>query len=132
MKPASKSIIKAQEESSLLPTYTGGIGVLDTSGKEQSPNPDDLVLTHVHLGFEGMGMDDGDFVGMAVLGSILGGGGSFSAGGVSCATFIYYATITIVITKNYNHNQNLVTNIQARKRNVYSIVYPSLEQERLD
>jgi processing peptidase subunit alpha len=48
----------------------------------KSPNPDDIDLTHVQVGYEAMGMDDGDIYGMTVLGVLLGGGGSFSAGGV--------------------------------------------------
>lgn len=83
MEPASKSILKAQLDASPPAKYTGGIGILDTSSMDKSPNPDDMVLTSVLLGFEGMGMDDGDIYAMTVLGTLLGGGGSFSAGGVS-------------------------------------------------
>jgi mitochondrial-processing peptidase subunit alpha len=80
--PASKSILKAQQESSQAPIYKGGILTLDTSNLPKSPNPDDIDLTHVQVGYEAMGMDDGDIYGMTVLGVLLGGGGSFSAGGV--------------------------------------------------
>lgn len=38
-------------------------------------------LAHVVIGFEGVSLSDNDFVTFYVLQSLLGGGGSFSAGG---------------------------------------------------
>lgn len=38
-------------------------------------------LAHVVIGFEGVSLSDNDFVAFCVLQSLLGGGGSFSAGG---------------------------------------------------
>ncbi|KAJ3016864.1 UNVERIFIED_CONTAM: Mitochondrial-processing peptidase subunit alpha [Siphonaria sp. JEL0065] len=61
--------------------YNGGIVLVDTTGQPISPNPDDRLLTHVHIGFEAPGMLDPDVYAMATLASLMGGGGSFSAGG---------------------------------------------------
>lgn len=38
-------------------------------------------LAHVVIGFEGVPLSDNDFITFCVLQSLLGGGGSFSAGG---------------------------------------------------
>lgn len=61
--------------------YTGGTFVYDTSSLPQSPNPDDMTLTHCQIAFESFGAVDPDIYSLATLGSLLGGGGSFSAGG---------------------------------------------------
>ncbi len=81
MKPASISIIQAQKEVSISAKYTGGTVILDTSGLPSSPNPDDMTLTHLHVAFEAMSMRDPDIYALSTLASLLGGGGSFSAGG---------------------------------------------------
>ncbi|KAJ3255161.1 Mitochondrial-processing peptidase subunit alpha [Chytriomyces hyalinus] len=61
--------------------YTGGIVLADTIGQNVSPNPDDQLLTHVYIAFEAPGMLDPDVYALATLASLMGGGGSFSAGG---------------------------------------------------
>ena len=61
--------------------YSGGTFVYDTSNLPRSPNPDDMVLTHCQIAFESFGATDPDVYSLATLGSLLGGGGSFSAGG---------------------------------------------------
>ncbi|KAI9305581.1 Metalloenzyme, LuxS/M16 peptidase-like protein [Cunninghamella echinulata] len=53
--------------------YTGGTQFLETG----ADNP----LTHVYVAFEGLSIDDDDIYALATLQILLGGGGSFSAGG---------------------------------------------------
>ncbi|KAJ3068198.1 Mitochondrial-processing peptidase subunit alpha [Podochytrium sp. JEL0797] len=80
--PASADI-QAQQKVALdrKTRYTGGIALVDTTGMGVSPNPDDRLLTHVYIGFEAPGMLDPDVYALATLSSLMGGGGSFSAGG---------------------------------------------------
>lgn len=53
-------------------TYTGGHRFIQDSSQE---------LNHIYVGYEGVGMDDDDVYAVAIMQVILGGGGSFSAGG---------------------------------------------------
>ena len=59
--------------------YTGGFLSLPT--QPPSPNPLMPNFTHVHLAFEGLPIGDDDIYALATLQTLLGGGGSFSAGG---------------------------------------------------
>ncbi|BGP54524.1 hypothetical protein JCM8202_001606 [Rhodotorula sphaerocarpa] len=52
--------------------YTGGTLLLDDP---------DLEFTHVYVGYEGLSIHDPDIYALATLQVLLGGGGSFSAGG---------------------------------------------------
>lgn len=70
-----------QDILALKPVYTGGMLLNDTSNDPPSPNPDDIPLTHFHIAFEAPSMSDPDIYALAVLQSLMGGGGSFSAGG---------------------------------------------------
>ncbi|KAI9353560.1 peptidase M16 inactive domain-containing protein [Obelidium mucronatum] len=82
LKPATPEIQAAQKKVLEIPVkYKGGIALVDTNGQPVSPNPDDRLLTHVYIGFEAPGMLDPDVYAMATLASLMGGGGSFSAGG---------------------------------------------------
>ena len=81
MAPASPSIIQAQKEVTVAAKYTGGTAILDTSDLPSSPNPDDMTLTHLQVAFEAMSVRDPDIYALSTLASLLGGGGSFSAGG---------------------------------------------------
>lgn len=57
--------------------YTGGNITLPPSD-----TPSHLpTFTHVHIAFEGLGIADSDIYALATLQTLLGGGGSFSAGG---------------------------------------------------
>ncbi|KAI5846473.1 Metalloenzyme, LuxS/M16 peptidase-like protein [Morchella snyderi] len=57
--------------------YTGGIVSLPPfDGPTHLP-----IFTHVHIAFEGLGIADPDIYALATLQTLLGGGGSFSAGG---------------------------------------------------
>lgn len=60
--------------------YKGGLSIKDTT-ETIIKNPDNQKLTHVYIGFEGLSMNDPDIYSLAVLAAMLGGGGSFSAGG---------------------------------------------------
>ncbi|KAJ3107354.1 Mitochondrial-processing peptidase subunit alpha [Phlyctochytrium planicorne] len=80
--PAPSAEIKAlQKQLSPPPKYTGGILIQDTTGLPPSPNPDDRTLTHVYIAFEAPSMSDPDIYALATLSTLMGGGGSFSAGG---------------------------------------------------
>lgn len=59
--------------------YTGGFLSLPT--QPPSRNPMQPNFTHIHLGFEGLAIGDDDIYALATLQTLLGGGGSFSAGG---------------------------------------------------
>lgn len=59
--------------------YTGGFLSLPT--QPPSPNPMQPVFTHIHLAFEGLPISSEDIYALATLQTLLGGGGSFSAGG---------------------------------------------------
>ncbi|KAI7872351.1 peptidase M16 inactive domain-containing protein [Spinellus fusiger] len=52
--------------------YTGGTQLIDVP---------DAPFTHVYIAFEGVSIDDNDLYALATLQILLGGGGSFSAGG---------------------------------------------------
>lgn len=59
--------------------YTGGFLSLPTH--PPSPNPMMPAFTHIHLAFEGLPISSEDIYALATLQTLLGGGGSFSAGG---------------------------------------------------
>jgi mitochondrial-processing peptidase subunit alpha len=59
--------------------YTGGFLSLPT--QPPSPNPMMPAFTHIHLAFEGLPISSDDIFALATLQTLLGGGGSFSAGG---------------------------------------------------
>ncbi|KAH7308160.1 peptidase M16 inactive domain-containing protein [Stachybotrys elegans] len=57
--------------------YTGGF----LSLPPQPPSLNGMRFTHIHLGFEGLPVGSDDIYALATLQTLLGGGGSFSAGG---------------------------------------------------
>ncbi|KAI9882727.1 MAG: hypothetical protein M1823_005533 [Watsoniomyces obsoletus] len=59
--------------------YTGGFLSLDPL--PPPPNPSLPRLSHIHLSFEGLAISSDDIYALATLQTLLGGGGSFSAGG---------------------------------------------------
>lgn len=59
--------------------YTGGFLSLPT--QPPSLNPMQPAFTHIHLAFEGVPISSDDIYALATLQTLLGGGGSFSAGG---------------------------------------------------
>ncbi|KAJ3412803.1 Mitochondrial-processing peptidase subunit alpha [Chytridiales sp. JEL 0842] len=80
--PVATAETKARQKSFMQPAkYTGGTAIIDTTGGPISPNPDDRPLTYVHIIFEAPSMNDPDIYALATLLSLMGGGGSFSAGG---------------------------------------------------
>ncbi|CAI4225722.1 unnamed protein product [Auanema sp. JU1783] len=61
--------------------YTGGEVRMEKDLSKLAVGTPYPNLAHVVLGFQGVGYKDDDFVAFCVLQSLLGGGGSFSAGG---------------------------------------------------
>ena len=59
--------------------YTGGF--LSLPPQPPSLNPNLPTFTHIHLAFEGLPISSEDIYALATLQTLLGGGGSFSAGG---------------------------------------------------
>ncbi|KAK9485244.1 Metalloenzyme, LuxS/M16 peptidase-like protein [Lipomyces starkeyi] len=59
--------------------YTGGVMSLGEMEVEHVPNQPDLA--HIYIAFEGLSINDPDIYALATLQTLLGGGGSFSAGG---------------------------------------------------
>lgn len=59
--------------------YTGGF--LSLPAQPPSLNPNLPTFTHIHLAFEGLPISSEDIYALATLQTLLGGGGSFSAGG---------------------------------------------------
>ena len=72
--------------------YTGGTSFLDV-GKDDAP------LTHVYVAFEGLSINDPDIYSLATLQILLGGGGSFSAGGPGKG--MYSRLFTNVLNQHY-------------------------------
>ncbi|ORY69890.1 peptidase M16 inactive domain-containing protein [Pseudomassariella vexata] len=59
--------------------YTGGF--VSLPAQAPSYNPNQPIFTHIHLAFEGLPIASDDIYALATLNTLLGGGGSFSAGG---------------------------------------------------
>jgi processing peptidase subunit alpha len=95
---ASPELKKLQQESSRPASYSGGIFIQDTTGLEKNPNPDQMTLTHVQIAYETMSITDPDIYSLATLGQLLGGGGSFSAGGPGKG--MYTRLYTQVLNRN--------------------------------
>lgn len=79
MPPPSPSVLSAQTVRK--PTYCGGIQIYDSVNDPPLLNPDEMTLTRVYIAFESPSMTDPDIFPLAVLNSMMGGGGAFSAGG---------------------------------------------------
>ncbi|KAI1781505.1 peptidase M16 inactive domain-containing protein [Hypoxylon cercidicola] len=67
------------EEMSMPAHYTGGFVALPPLVLPVNPN--EPVFTHIHLAFEGLPIASDEIYALATLNTLLGGGGSFSAGG---------------------------------------------------
>ncbi|EXJ55898.1 mitochondrial processing peptidase [Cladophialophora yegresii CBS 114405] len=79
--PLDPSLIQPRPESLLtMPShYTGGYLALPTL--PPPPNKFTIPLSYVHIAFEGLPISSDDIYAQATLQTLLGGGGSFSAGG---------------------------------------------------
>lgn len=86
--PLFKSLSSSSSAATTLPTveqinqpsrYTGGFVALPM--QPPSMNPSMPTFTHIHLAFEGLPISSDDIYALATLNTLLGGGGSFSAGG---------------------------------------------------
>ncbi|KAJ3279479.1 Mitochondrial-processing peptidase subunit alpha [Borealophlyctis nickersoniae] len=81
MQPPSPAHRELQQQSILPSKYTGGFEIIDTAGMPPPANPDDKILTRIYIAFEALSVTDPDVYAFATLTSLMGGGGSFSAGG---------------------------------------------------
>ncbi|WWC90866.1 uncharacterized protein L201_005803 [Kwoniella dendrophila CBS 6074] len=70
-----------------------------TGGEHYIEKPDEQ-LVHLHIGFEGLGIHDPDIYALATLQTLLGGGGSFSAGGPGKG--MYTRLYTKVLNQHYS------------------------------
>lgn len=68
------------QEDMFAPAYYTG-GFLSLPAQPQSPIPTQPNFTHIHIAFEGLPIGSPDIYALATLQTLLGGGGSFSAGG---------------------------------------------------
>ena len=75
----SVTAIPSLEEISAPAQYTGGFISLPT--QPPSLNPMQPAFSHIHIAFEGLPIASKDIYALATLNTLLGGGGSFSAGG---------------------------------------------------
>ncbi|KAI0458329.1 peptidase M16 inactive domain-containing protein [Xylaria acuta] len=75
----STGIVPTLEDISAPARYTGGFISLPT--QPWSTNPLQLTFSHIHIAFEGLPIGSKDIYALAALNTLLGGGGSFSAGG---------------------------------------------------
>lgn len=73
------STILTKEDLNRPTHYTGGF--LTLPPQPPSPNPMMPTFTHIHIAFEGIPISSDDIYALATLQTLLGGGGSFSAGG---------------------------------------------------
>ncbi|GAA5833512.1 hypothetical protein JCM5353_007947 [Sporobolomyces roseus] len=100
--PFSTSASSSASHSSLDPSsfdylstaparYTGGQLIIEDK---------DLEFTHVYVGFEGLSIHDEDIYALATLQVLLGGGGSFSAGGPGKG--MYSRLYTSVLNQHYS------------------------------
>lgn len=74
----SNSALPSIEDINRPARYTGGFVSLPV---QPSLNPSQPTFTHIHLAFEGLPIASDDIYALATLNTLLGGGGSFSAGG---------------------------------------------------
>ncbi|SOV09371.1 probable mitochondrial processing peptidase alpha chain precursor [Ustilago sp. UG-2017a] len=81
----SSSNFSTSSSSSATPTSTERADIVSTpshyTGGELYIPQNDLEFTHVYVAFEGLSIHDDDIYALATLQILLGGGGSFSAGG---------------------------------------------------
>lgn len=75
----TSKIYPTQQQLTAPAQYSGGFVSLPS--QPPSYNPMQPVFTHIHLAFEGLPIASDDIYALATLNTLLGGGGSFSAGG---------------------------------------------------
>lgn len=86
--PSAPEVFRKQLQQVQPVHYTGGLSIIDSSKLPPNPNPDEYPFSHMHIAFESMSMTDPDIYAIATLASLLGGGGSFSAGGLHLSWLI--------------------------------------------
>ncbi|VBB33840.1 unnamed protein product [Acanthocheilonema viteae] len=97
-----------------LAQYTGGEKLItkDLSNMALGPTPYPN-LAHFVLGFESCGYLDEDFVAFCVLQSLMGGGGSFSAGGPGKGMYTRHHWMYNAIAYNHAYKESGIFHIQA-------------------
>ncbi|KAI0440859.1 peptidase M16 inactive domain-containing protein [Xylaria telfairii] len=75
----STDLVPRLEDISSPARYTGGFISLPV--QPASSNPMQPTFSHIHIAFEGLPIGSDDIYALATLNTLLGGGGSFSAGG---------------------------------------------------
>lgn len=80
MTPPSPSLLALQSARTTLPSYNGGILIQDTSAITPF-DPTVPPQTHIYMAFESPSSLSPQIYPLAILNSLMGGGGSFSAGG---------------------------------------------------
>ncbi|ODV59256.1 mitochondrial-processing protease subunit alpha [Ascoidea rubescens DSM 1968] len=81
--------------------YTGGETSLPSIPNPASPQK----FSYLHIGFEGLSIDDPDIYAAAILQTLLGGGGSFSAGGPGKGM---YSRLYTQVLNQYGYIDNCV------------------------
>ncbi|KAI1458249.1 peptidase M16 inactive domain-containing protein [Annulohypoxylon moriforme] len=76
---SNQALVPTPEQIAMPSHYTGGYIALPP--QPPSSNPNQPALTYIHLAFEGLPIGSDDIYALATLTTLLGGGGSFSAGG---------------------------------------------------
>ncbi|KAK9447259.1 Metalloenzyme, LuxS/M16 peptidase-like protein [Limtongia smithiae] len=74
-----RSTVTTTDNSDVVARYSGG--VVDMGEMPQQHVPNQPELAHMLFAFEGLSINDPDIYALATLQTLLGGGGSFSAGG---------------------------------------------------
>ena len=98
-----------------LSQYTGGQVLLEKDLSSVSLGPTPMPeLGHVVLGLESVGHQDPDFIPFCVLNMMMGGGGSFSAGGPGKGMYtryllsLYYSITLLTIIRVNQIKSNLI------------------------
>lgn len=123
--------------------YTGGFVALPM--QPPSVNPNLPTFTHIHLAFEGLPISSDDIYALATLNTLLGGGGSFSAGGPGKGMYsrLYtnvlnqHAWVESCIAFNHSYTDSGLFGISAmcipgRTQNMLDVICQELRSLTLD
>jgi len=150
--PLFKSLSSSPSSAITLPTveqinqpsrYTGGFVALPM--QPPSMNPSMPTFTHIHLAFEGLPISSDDIYALATLNTLLGGGGSFSAGGPGKGMYsrLYtnvlnqHAWVESCIAFNHSYTDSGLFGISAmcipgRTQNMLDVICQELRSLTLD
>ncbi|KAH7038064.1 mitochondrial-processing peptidase subunit alpha [Microdochium trichocladiopsis] len=150
--PLFKNLASSAPKPTTLPTaeeinqpsrYTGGFVALPM--QPPSLNPNMPTFTHIHLAFEGLPISSDDIYALATLNTLLGGGGSFSAGGPGKGMYsrLYtnvlnqHAWVESCIAFNHSYTDSGLFGISAmcipgRTQNMLDVICQELRSLTLD